>query len=353
MTKKLKVGIAGHGLVGKRRHNFIDMHPLFCVTAVSDQTYNLVREKRNNLCYYGDYRQMIEQEDLDVLFVCLPNHVAADATIMGLKKNCHVFCEKPPGRNVQDIRRVIEVEKCYSNLKLKYGFNHRYHDSVLDALKIVKEKTLGRIINIRGIYGKSVLTPKIKGITDPNDPVYWRAQREIAGGGILLDQGIHMLDLIRCYAGEFTEIKSFVTNDFWNKDVEDNAYALMRTNEGVVAFIQSSATQWRHKFSLEMMFEKGALTLSGILSSTRSYGQEVLTIAYREEENGGNPRETTTSYIYDNSWEREIAEFADSILNDQPVSVGTSLDALKTMELVYRIYCADPEWQSKYSISID
>ncbi len=349
---KLKVAIAGHGLVGRRRHEFIDIHPDMEVVAVSDQRYTEPRGMDGGIPCFNDFRLLIDGAEFDALFVCLPNDVAPEATIGGLEKKAHVFCEKPPGRNLGDIRSVQAVEEKHPGLKLKYGFNHRYHDSVREALELVQGGKLGKLVNMRGVYGKSVLTPKFEGVDDINHPLYWRAHREKAGGGILLDQGIHMVDLMRCFAGDFTDISSFVNNDFWGQDVEDNAYALLRAESGVVAMLHSSATQWRHKFSLEMTLEEGAIILSGILSSTKSYGQETLTIAYREGSSNGNPRETTTSYIHDNSWREEIEDFASCILEDKPVTVGSSDDAYKSMELVYRIYMADPEWQSQFGISL-
>ena len=292
--------------------------------------------------YYTHYQRVLE-EDLDVLFVCLTNDINPEVTIAGLESGLHVFCEKPPGRDVADVVRVIACERTHPALKLQYGFNHRYHDSVRDALKIVRTGELGQVINLRGMYGKS--KPVTFGQTS------WRTERALAGGGVLLDQGIHMVDLLRLFAGEFTEIHGFVSNGFWNHDVEDNAYALMRTADGRVAILHSSATQWRHRFSLEMTLERGAITLSGILSSSKSYGAETMTVAWAGDDEMGDPREQTTRYNHDPSWADEIAGFADAIANDTPVVNGTSEDALKTMELVYRIYCADPEWRDRWNLS--
>ena len=94
------------------------------------------------------------------------------------------------------------------------------------------------------------------------------------GGGILLDQGIHMLDLIYFFAGKFNEFKSFVSNKFWKYNVEDSAFALMKNDLGIIASIHSTATQWKHKFNIEITLEKATLILSGILSGSKSYGQE-------------------------------------------------------------------------------
>lgn len=353
-ARRLRVGIAGYGAIGPRRHQFIDQHPALKVVAVSDASFTEERSSHEGVERFKNYKRLLEC-DLDALFVCLPNDIAPDAVLSGIEKGLHVFCEKPPGRAVGDIRRVIEAEKKNPKLKLKYGFNHRYHDSVREALRIIESGEFGKIINLRGVYGKSAFIPWPRPSHKEmlEDPKYWRTSRAVAGGGILLDQGIHMVDLMRAFAGDFTDVKSFVKNSFWNHDVEDNAYALMQTRSGVVAMLHSTATQWRHRFSLEIHLEGGALILSGILSGTKSYGEETLTIARRREGDKLPPSEETRRYEEDNSWRDEIFEFADCILNDKPVVVGSSREALNTMELVYRIYCADSQWRDRWRITMD
>jgi predicted dehydrogenase len=346
VSRRLRVAIAGYGIVGQRRRRCIDEHPALELVGVCDRTFDADERRDGDVLWARRYEQVIAL-GVDVLYVCLPNDVAPDATIAGLEAGAHVFCEKPPGRTVSDIRRVRAVEAQRPAQRLKYGFNHRYHASVLEALRLVSTGELGRVINMRGVYGKSAFNPW------PREKNGWRTNRAIAGGGILLDQGIHMVDLMRLFGGEFHDVKSFVSNQTWHLDVEDNAYALMRSDRGVVALLHSTATQWRHRFMLEIFLERGALILSGILSGSKSYGQEALTIVYREDEANGNPRETTSTYIYDHSWRDEVAELTACILEDRPVEVGTSLDALRTMELIYRIYCADPEWRDRYGLSPD
>ncbi len=159
-----------------------------------------------------------------------------------------------------------------------------------------------------------------------------------------------MVDLLRLFAGEFNEVHSFISNSVWNHDVEDNAYALMRTGDGKVAMLHSSASQWRHRFGLDITLTKGALTLAGILSGSKSYGAETLTVAWATDNDMGDPREEMRRYNNDPSWTDEVAEFADAIVNDTPIRNGSSDDALKTMQLVYRIYCADEEWKSRWGL---
>jgi len=340
--KKFRVGIAGYGIVGKRRHACIDRNSGFELVGVCDRSFNGVGRLSNGIDYYSDYSDLLKQ-DIDVLMVCLTNEVAAQVTIDALELGLHVFCEKPPGRNVEDILKVIELEKRQPKLKLMYGFNHRYHDSVQDALRIINSQELGKIINIRGIYGKSKLVT-----FNQSD---WRTKREISGGGVLLDQGIHMVDLMRLFAGEFTEVQSFISNSYWDFDVEDNAYALMRTEDGVIGMLNSSATQWRHRFNLDINLDGGSLILGGILSGTKSYGAETLTIVKVDHNaDNGDPREQMTRYNKDSSWQDEVNLFLRYIVNDEKVESGSSLDALNTMKLVYKIYYADPIWRNLYNI---
>lgn len=339
---ELRVGIAGFGVVGKRRKDCVDRHAKLRLVAVCDRKFEGEGQLPDGVNYYQTYERLLRQK-LDILIVCLTNDIAADAVIAGLQRGAHVFCEKPPGRSVEDVLRVMSCERAHPNLRLMYGFNHRYHESVQDALAILRSGILGRVINMRGVYGKA----KLITFNQPD----WRTKRKIAGGGVLLDQGIHMVDLMRLFGGEFSDVYSFISNSHWGYDVEDNAYALMRTPDGVVGMLNSSATQWRHRFNLDVNLEKGSLILGGILSGTKSYGAETLTVVRADPDNDrGDPREQITRYNRDPSWDREIAEFAECVLEGKAVQSGTSEDALRTMRLVFNIYYADAVWREAYNI---
>jgi len=282
--------------------------------------------------FHTDYRDLIRQ-DLDILIVCAYNNVAPNVVVAGLHNGMHVFCEKPPGRCVGDVQRMIAAEKANPTLKLKFGFNHRYHHSIMEARRMVDSGQFGKVLWLRGVYGKC------GGIQFENE---WRNDRNIAGGGILLDQGIHMLDLCRCFCGDFNEIKSLVTTSFWKTPLEDNAFVIMANEAGQVAQVHSSATQWQHRFGLEICMEDGYISLQGILSSTRSYGDETLTFARKQFEDTsrafGRPREETIYFDTDESWSLEIDDFVDAIKADRPVTCGNSEDSLRVMQLIEEIY---------------
>ena len=125
----------------------------------------------------------------------------------------------------------------------------------------------------------------------------------------------------------------------------------MRTADGVVGMLNSSATQWRHRFHLDINLERGSLILGGILSGSKSYGDETLTVVTADHDrDSGDPKEQTTRYNRDPSWDDEIAAFTDCIIQNKPITGGSSDDALQTMKLVYRIYYADPNWRAAYNI---
>jgi len=326
----IKVAIAGFGKIGQVRANEIDKNPNTELIAVYDIKQP---EKLNpNIIFCSSFDELLSQ-DIDAVFICTFNNVLAQYTKQALKAGKHVFCEKPPARTTEELKGVIEAEK-ETNLVLKYGFNHRYHYSVMEAKKLIDSGKMGKLLWIRGAYGKA-------GSIDYHKN--WRNYREYSGGGILIDQGIHMLDLMRYFSGQnFNHINSFVTTSFWDIEAEDNAFAIMQSDEKITAMLHSSATQWRHKFLLEMCFEEGYINLDGILSGTRSYAPEKLVIGRREFEDitfaMGKPKETTTWFENDDSWKLEVNEFVNAILGKTKIHNGTSQDAYETLRLVERIY---------------
>jgi len=334
--KNIKVIIAGYGVVGKKRHAALNRLDNIEVVAICDRTFQNVKTLKDNTIYFQNYEDGIKVE-ADAIFLCLTNDIAAKATMKCIDIGLHVFCEKPPGINLKEIYDIYKLTKNNKKQSLMYGFNHRYHDSIERALKIIKSKKYGDIININGLYGKSNVVTF--------DQTDWRTKRSVAGGGILLDQGVHMLDLFTLIAGEFKEIKSIISNNYWKFDVEDNVYAIMRNKYGTVATINSSATQWPHTFYLEINLSKVNIILSGILSGSKSYGDETLKIINKETKKVIN-----CNYSYDNSWDKEVKLFINSIKSNKSKIINNSSDAFKTMKLLFSIYYADFTWRKKYNI---
>jgi len=252
-------------------------------------------------------------------------------TVKALKNGKHVFCEKPPGRNLVELKAMIKAEKSAKGKKLMFGFNHRHHESMLYAKQLIDSGEYGPILWMRGRYGKSV------------DKMFfenWRSKKELAGGGILLDQGIHMLDLFLMFCGNFDDVHAYVSNLYWKMDIEDNVFAILRNKKGQVASLHSTMTQWRHLFSLEIFLERGYITINGLKTTSNTYGNEEVSIA----RNRTKPPEASWTdeerilFPTDYSWSKEMKVFVDSIRNKKAIPVGNAKDALKLMELITKIY---------------
>ena len=330
---KLSAGIVGYGYMGKIRKKIIEDNHHLELVGICDTDRNRILSDNTVTCdIYDSYNKLLES-NVDIIFVCTPNSFSPEIVINCISKEKHVFCEKPPGRTLNDVKQMIDMEKKHPSIKLMFGFNHRYHPGILEARTIVESGRFGRLLFLKGTYGKS---------GGRNYLQSWRNQKEISGGGILIDQGIHMLDLFRYFCGDFNEIKGLLSKMFWNTDIEDNAFILLRNISGQVAMLHSSATLWKHSFKLEIFLEGAYLIVSGLLSKTGSYGRETLTIGTRQFEDEsfalGNPREEIIYFDQDLSWSMEVDKFIEYIIQDNKVDNSSSTDALKVMELIDQVY---------------
>ena len=261
----LKVAIAGFGKMGRIRARELLKRSDVEIIGVFEQSVLEADAELDETLIVESFDDLVRLQP-DAMFICAFNNVACEYTCKAITSGIHVFCEKPPAMTCDEMERVREALDV-SPVTLKYGFNHRYHYSVLQAKKLIQEGQLGDLLWIRGVYGKA-------GSIDYDQN--WRNFKKYSGGGILMDQGIHMLDLFHHLSGKHFDVESaLLTNAFWDVEVEDNAIVSLKS-DNVIATMHSSATQWRHKFLLEMCFSNGYLNLDGILSESRSYTPETL-----------------------------------------------------------------------------
>lgn len=330
MNRPLLCGIIGYGYMGEIRRAVIARHPQTLQLAGICDTNKAVCAKIAGVPSFDRFEDLLAC-GIDALFVCTPNCFSPEICVAAIQRGIHVFCEKPPGRDVADIENIIAHQK--NPVKLMFGFNHRFHPGIIKAKSLVAEGQMGRILNLRGVYGKS------GGVAFKKS---WRNNREISGGGILLDQGIHMLDLFVYFCGDFEDVKCFASDDFWKTSVEDNAFVILQNRAGQSACCHSSATSWKHTFRLDIALEKGFITVEGLLSKSGSYGREKLIVASRQFEDTaaavGNPAEQVTYFDRDLSWDLEVEEFVRCISEDKPVIVSSAEDALRVMKIVDRAY---------------
>ena len=324
----VRLGLIGYGRMGQMRANLVDRCGSGKIVAVYDPDISSRDPEFEVACSID---AMLSDADIDAVIICTPNYLNRPLTMQALQAGKHVFCEKPPAFSAEEVEAIRSVEK-ESGKRLMYGFNHRHHASIRHMKSLIDSGEYGDILWMRGRYGKSV---------DESFYGSWRSKKELAGGGILLDQGIHMVDLFLYFAGEFDEIEAFVSNLYWKLDVEDNVFAILKNSEtGVLASLHSTMTQWRHLFSLEIFMSKGYLVLNGLRTSSGTYGDEVLSIAGNRTTAPAATWEDEDHITYheDTSWRSEIDHFLDAIEGGTPITIGNSEDALNLMRVIDAIY---------------
>lgn len=332
-SKRLRCGIIGYGKMGRIRAEAILKGNYADIAWVCEKqeidNFDLINSKLTN-----NEEDLFNDEDLDIIFVCTINRFIPSLVIKSLNKGKHVFAEKPPGFTASDVEKIIEAEN-QSGKYCMFGFNHRHHESISKMKDKVSSGELGRILWMRGRYGKEV---------DHNYLKDWRVDPHMAGAGILLDQGIHMLDLMIYVAGQFDIVHSLISNLYWEiPGIEDNAFVLLKQKEsGICASFHSTMTQWRYLFSLEVFLEKGSLILNGLKTSSGAYGDEILNIKYNLDVTDPNiqPDESYT-YRVNASWNTELRQFFNSVNTNSPIKIGNTKDALILMRHIDNIYASD------------
>lgn len=320
----MRVGIVGCGLIGGKRAKSLGQNPLIAVADLdSARTQNLAAQYRG--CEpSSDWKKVVERDDIDLVIVATTNDMLAPVSLAAIKSGKHVLVEKPAARNSAELLPLVEAAQ-HSGVVVKVGFNLRFHPALLRARELFDSGDLGPLMYIRARYGHGGR------LGMENE---WRADPAIAGGGEMLDQGVHLIDLSRWFAGDFVHVQGYVGTFFWQMPVEDNGFALLRTAGGAVAWLAASCTEWKNLFSFEIFGKIGKLQIDGLGGS---YGVEKLTW-YRMLPQMGPPEIQQWEYPgEDRSWHAELAYFLDCIAHRRPVA-GSLEDAIAALKIVERLY---------------
>jgi 1,5-anhydro-D-fructose reductase (1,5-anhydro-D-mannitol-forming) len=322
----VNVGVCGYGKVGKIRHEVL--HRLgYNVSKI----YDPYCESDQNNIFVESIDDIVKDNSIVAVFICVPNKYNAEYTCKFLNAGKHVFCEKPPALTCNELQKVLDVSNENPNLKLMYGFNHRHHHSIKKTKEYIDGGSLGKILWMRGRYGKEIKN---------KDLLNWRFEKSVSGGGILLDQGIHLLDLLLYFSGGFDKVHSFLSNTCWDIPmIEDNAFIIMKNNKnGIVASMHSTMAQWRYLFSLEIFMQNGSIILNGLRTPSGSYGDEVVNIYDKTLCKEGEKISQEIFYSCDESWDYEVKDFMNCIENDLKVEGGSIQDSMSVMSIVEKIY---------------
>lgn len=321
------VAIIGCGLVGGKRARALGEDPDSRLVVVVDT--DRARAERLAGAHAGctvasDWRTAVERPDVDLVIVATTNDTLARVTRAAVEHGKHVLVEKPAARSAEELIPVLEAVKTARRV-VKVGFNHRFHPALRRAWDLFHDGAVGPLMYIRARYGHGGRLGYER---------EWRADRERAGGGELLDQGVHLIDLARWFGGDVVEVRGQVATFFWPMPVEDNGFLLLRTAGGQVAWLHASCTEWKNLFSFEVFGRDGKLQVDGLGGS---YGVERLTF-YRMLPRLGPPETTSWEYPGDDvSWAEEYRHLLRCIqVGEAPL--GTLDDAVAALEVVRQAY---------------
>jgi predicted dehydrogenase len=321
----LGVAIIGCGLIGQKRAKALGSARLIACADIQIERSNTLGRAFNAQMITQNWEEAVQHPDVDVVIVATTNDLLAEITLASVEAGKHVLVEKPAARNAAELEPVIEAAQRKNRL-VHVGFNHRYHPALRKAREIIDTGGAGELMFVRGRYGHGGRLGYEK---------EWRANPEISGGGELIDQGVHLIDLSRWFLGDFSSVTGFAHTYFWQMPVDDNGFMTLQTPEQQVAHLHVSCTEWKNLFSFEIYGRTAKLHIDGIGGS---YGVERLAY-YKMLPQMGPPETTIWEYPgEDTSWRLEFAEFADDIiLNRQPAAdLNDAYAALKIVDRIYK-----------------
>ena len=324
----IKLGIIGCGLIGNKRANSIrsmsnsNFNLLGCADINIDKAKNL---SKNKIKIFDNYIDLIRDSSIDAVIIATLHDSLASITKYALENKKHVFVEKPAARNFSELKDVLKFSN-NNELKIRVGFNHRFHPGILKAKELIKKNQIGPLMFIRARYGHGARI---------NYEKEWRADPNISGGGELIDQGPHLIDLASWFFNEeFSDIEGYATNYFWQMPVDDNCFMNLRTKTNKTAFLHVSCTEWKNLFSFEIYGKNGKIEINGLGGS---YGTEKITL-YKMLPEMGPPETLSWEYPFpDRSWELELNEFYKDISQNRIPDPGLN-EARIILEIINTIY---------------
>jgi predicted dehydrogenase len=320
----LNIGIIGCGAVGRKRAQHLAGARLIHCADTDLARASEVASFSDGCIAGSDWRALLDRADIGAVVIATPQDSQVEIARAAINAGIHVLVEKPAARHADELLGLPELAAKH-NVRVRVGFNLRYHRAFQQARRLVDSGILGSLLFLRARYGHGGRL----GLASE-----WRAQPQRSGGGELIDQGVHLIDLARWFLGEFVEVNGFAHTYFWDMPVDDNGFMLLKTNTKQAAFLHVSCTEWKNTFSWELYGRDGKLQVDGLGGS---YGVERLSW-YKNLPDMGPPETTIWEYpMADNSWESEMLEFMEDVGSGREPSAGLH-DAIAALTVVAKIY---------------
>lgn len=318
------VAIVGCGLIGQKRAKALGAERLVACADIAQDRAERLAATVTSCKAMTDWKLAVGDPAVSVVIVSTLHDTLAEIAHGAVAAGKHVLIEKPGARRAAELAGLAEAAAANGCL-VRVGFNHRYHRALQKARDLVTSGSLGPLMFLRARYGHGGRVGYDR---------EWRSDPAKSGGGELIDQGSHLIDLARWFLGDFAEIDGYATTCFWDMPVDDNGFLLLKTAEKKVAFLHASCTEWKNTFSFEIYGRNGKIDINGLGGS---YGTERLTW-YKMLPEMGPPETTTWEYpMADNSWDVEFTEFLEDIQLKRPPSASLR-DAIEVLTIIEKIY---------------
>lgn len=205
----VRVGMVGYKFMGKAHSNAYRALPMFFPDAASKPVMKVIcgrdpvqlEQARTQFGWeqsVTDWRELVTRDDVDLIDINAPSDAHKEIALAAAANGKHIFCEKPLALSLKDSREMLEAAE-NAGVTHMVGFNYRFAPAVQLAKKLISEGRIGKIYHFRGVFLQDW-------IIDPNFPLVWRLQKEIAGSGSHGDLGAHVIDMARYLVGEFDEV---------------------------------------------------------------------------------------------------------------------------------------------------
>jgi predicted dehydrogenase len=281
--------------------------------------------RKFNTVAFASISELLDQSEAEAVIIATRHDSLAEIATLVLNSKKHVLIEKPGALSKRELESIAVLANS-KNLRVHIGYNHRYHPSIIRAFEIYANKEIGDLMFMRARYGHGGR------LGYENE---WRAQKSLSGGGELIDQGSHLIDLAIGLFGKLSVDYAATPTYFWNTTVEDNAFVSLINSDGGIAFLHASCTEWKNMFSMEVYGRLGKIEISGL---GMSYGVETLRL-HKMLPQMGPPISQEWEYLEpDSSWQLEIEDFIKDIRTGSRSSdnINSSIEVLGLVEQIYQ-----------------
>ena len=319
----MNVGIIGCGIVGQKRSKQLAGANLVAIYDIDTQKAQDL-SKATGAKVFGSWQEIIDSKGVDIVIVATTHEWLYPITKAAILAGKHVLVEKPAARTIVEIEELQTLAKEH-NVLVRVGFNHRYHPALQQARQMVDDDAIGDLMYIRAKYGHGGRIGYDR---------EWRSDPNLAAGGELVEQGIHIIDLANWFFGFFTYIDGFASTQFWDQELDDNATMILKTIDKKFATLTVSCTEWKNIFCFEIYGKKGKIEINGLGGS---YGTERLTY-YKVRPEMGPPETVSWEWPFeDRSWELEMQEFLEDIKQNREPEAGLEA-ARKAWRIINKVY---------------